>query len=366
MSRAAGAVIVASSEAPATVKAGADYVCDGTADEVEINNAIIKASVLAAHDGAAIGGAQQYGHVLLTGGRFNVAASILMRSGVWLSGSGNLTELRAVSLTSSTGIGANPAIIKLATNTTHLVRVSDLVLEGNGSGGGGCHGIYWDMTGGTDTSAYPLHVDPDSYNKVSNLFIGGFTTGTRHGIWMYAASTANNRANHIDTVFMRNCSGDGIRYESASDSFISNCHIGGSGANGYYVGGGNTKISNCKSFYSNSKGMWLVSSRYLVSNFESQDDLTGVHFDGSPGIANGVVADTSSAAGIVVSTNDLVLTGFSIFCRASGRYNPMVKGLWYDATYTGLVLLGHIDSARTTTPTSGAPGSNSTVNVITS
>ena len=84
-------LVVAASNAPAASKAQADYVCDGTADNVEIQAAINALPVTG-------------GLVELSGGTFNIAGSLIVTntnftggSGIWLKGSGrNTTYLKQV------------------------------------------------------------------------------------------------------------------------------------------------------------------------------------------------------------------------------------------------------------------------------
>jgi hypothetical protein len=84
-------VIVAGNNASTATKAIANYVCDGTADQVQINSAITDAF------DAAGGGA---GTVLLSG-KFNISGSILMRHAITLAGSGLNTILTSVGMGSA-------------------------------------------------------------------------------------------------------------------------------------------------------------------------------------------------------------------------------------------------------------------------
>lgn len=355
------AIVVASADASSAVKAGANYVCDGTNDQVEINAAIDLASPLNSRNSLMPVGAAQVGKVQLSGGRFNCGGSILMRSGVHLAGMGFATEVRPVSLSAATGAGSGVALIKLAAATDHATMVRELWLNGNFAGGGACHGIHYDMTGATDTTQYPT-TDPDAYHYIQDCLFNGFTTGTRHNIWLYAATTANNRAAMITGITGRVPSGDNIRLEGCSDSTIGNCHVGGAGGSNYYVSGGNTRIGNCKSMYANTNGLYVSSGRCTIGNFESQDDSTGVYIDGSPIVAHGLTIDTSSVAGLVVSTSKAQIHGFSIYNRGGGRYATTTKGLYIDSnSYTDLHLTGAVEPSLITTPITGtvsAPNRN--------
>lgn len=353
-----GYILVASNDAPAAVKAYADFVCDGTADQDQINSAIDLAAALQSRNPDMPAGAKQYGKVILTGGRFNISSGILMRTAVHLSGAGWLTELRSA--------GCNTAgLIMLADPKDHLCKVSDLYLNGGSGGGGTCSAIDFDMTGSNNlTGGYP-DTNKDSYHMITDLFIDEFRGTGRHGIYLHATGTANNRGNIIDRIQIRDCTGgNGIYLSAASDSYISNCHVGGSGDAGYRIATGNTKINNCKSFYSVGYGFYFSSGRGVITGCESQDDQVGYMFDGSPYVASGLIADSSGTSGIHISTDRLVLTGFSIFNRGGTIEFPTTqRGLYFDGTYADLMIVGQTDNSNITTPIQGTPGTRSFMRV---
>ena len=76
------AILVAANDAPDRVKDGADYVCDGVADQVEINNAILEAEDR--------GG----GRVVLSGGVLSLTAPVNLKDYVSFNGAGWGTELK--------------------------------------------------------------------------------------------------------------------------------------------------------------------------------------------------------------------------------------------------------------------------------
>src|SRR3990167_9545943 len=107
-------LVVAASDALDSSKATADYVCDGTADDVDINLAI-----------AALPAG---GKVLLTEGTFYITATIIPITGTTLEGVGNSTLLYLVSGTSDDVIGT------LAGASTTDVVIRDLKIDGNKAG----------------------------------------------------------------------------------------------------------------------------------------------------------------------------------------------------------------------------------------
>lgn len=351
----AGSVVVASNDAPASVKEAADQVCDGTADQVQIQAAIDLAAPLVSRNATSPAGAQQRGKVILTGGQFGISAPIQMRTAVHLQGQGWLTELKSVG---NTGTG----VIKLAAPTAHLTGVSDLWINGNASSGGTCNGIDYDMTASGSVSTYP-DTNPDSLHWVDNLLISGMYTGTRTGIKMWASGTANNRGNMIRNCQIRDCTANGIWYTAASDSFVSGCHIGGSGSAGYRVEAGNTKITNCKSFYSDTYGFYVGSGRHVITSCESQDDLVGYYLGAANSVYSGLISDTSSTDGIVIAATGTVLSGFHTFVRAGGRYGTQSNGVRFTAAHTGTTLIGRVDNSNITTAINGTAGARSFVRV---
>jgi hypothetical protein len=222
--------------------------------------------------------------------------------------------------------------------------------------GGTCSAIHFNMTGGANTSLYP-DSNPDSDHLIENLYIFGFDANTsRHAIHLQAGSGDHNRGNQIKNCQIRsnyaNPGGTGIWLNGSSDSYIAECHIGGYNI-GYDIGGGNSKLSANKSFYSNVYGVRITSGRALVSGHESQDDDTGMFFDGVPATATGLVVDTSNAAGIRLSNDRVQLVGFNIFLRGGARYTTQQRGLWYDGTYSNCCVIGNVENSGITTPVSG-------------
>lgn len=109
-SRSATLVVAASNASSKSIKS-ADYVCDGTADDVEINAAI-----------TALGSVG--GDVLLTEGQFNTAATINLASNVTLRGRGFGTVIK---LANSTSINV------ITIDQKDGVIISDLKIDGNAS-----------------------------------------------------------------------------------------------------------------------------------------------------------------------------------------------------------------------------------------
>lgn len=372
------AIIVASSQASAADKARAHYVCDGAADQTEINLAISDAAVLRSNAITAGTNApddpgshwtttsRQAGKVVLLGGRYNISSPILMRTGVWLQGSGFLTELRATSNSGTGVIRLNPQAGLSDGSAAHLCMVSNLWIYGNYGSGGTCHAIDFNMSGsstGTETSGYPS-INPDSYHYVVDVLVTGFSGASRDGVRIWSSGTANNRGNILRGLQIRDCGRDGIMFSAASDSYITECHVGGSGRYGYNVSTGNTKVTGCKSFYSSSAGFYFGSGRGTVSALEAQDDTLGLYFDAAPYTASSITVD-SCQTGIRVNTDRLVMTSFSVYNRGGSiRYPTSLVGLQFDAAYADMFIIGQVDDPNITTKISATvPGARSFMRV---
>lgn len=335
-------ILVASTDAPANLKARANYVCDGTNDHTEINNAITDAAT-----------SPYYTSVQLSGGHFTISSAILMKTGVTLQGVGPGTELRASSNTATgTGAGAYAAVIKNADVDVHASRVTNLWINGNGSSGGACHAIgYTGATSGDSMSGRP-DTNPDPDNHFDHLLITNFKgTGTRHGMYI----DTDQRGTMIKMCQMRSFSGNGIFFNSSADSHIESVHMGTVTGTGFYIAGGNVKVVNCKAYYCDAYGFRLASGRGTLAACESQDNATGFFFDGAPYAATALTCDTSSADGIVVSSSQIVITGFTVFVRGGGRYSTQTNGLRIDASgYTDCTLIGQVQPANITNPVAGS------------
>lgn len=336
--------VVVSADAPQAVKdAYPEFVCDGTADQVQINAAIDKAAALQSRAPSSVAGATQLGRVYLTGGRFNCSNSILMRTAVTVEGSGFLTEIRAV------GMGANP-LVALQAPDAHLTKFGKAWLNGNGASGGTGHCIDY-LQSQDSLSEYP-DINADSNHFIYDLYIDNFSGGTRHGIYLRhdGVGTTHTRVNWIDRITIRDLSGNGVYLSQSSDSFIHLVHSGGIiTGSGFYIDGGNNRLSNCKAAYCDAYGFRLTGGRGTAVGLEAQDCATGYFFDGAPYVADGLTCDTSQADGILVSTDRLTLNGFSIYVRGGGRYATQTNGFRFDvSTYNDEVILGQIDDPNIT------------------
>lgn len=175
----AGAHFVAASNSPAADKAMADYVCDGTADNVEIQAAIDAVK------------AQGGGVVLLSAGNFNLAAT--------LNVTGNTDEDNADTLTLR-GVGQQATTLDMAasTNGIELTNWAQASIENLGvvvSGSGSCiHSTA--VLSGNEVSFW--------HSSFRNLRLNGGYTPTNTGWGMDLAMPWRSTFENIEIEGTRN------------------------------------------------------------------------------------------------------------------------------------------------------------------
>jgi hypothetical protein len=179
--------VVAASDATATAKAQADYVCDGTADEVQINAAIN----LLIDNTTTIGG----GSIHLTEGTFYIAAPITFSKTyrdflVNFSGSGTRTELRATNDNDIIHIGsAAVPCAEIYVSAMWLNGSKSTEAAGNGIVVYGWNCSFSDMTIWDTVSAGLVLMDDTAHtsgrNKVDNVLICNSSLGGTYGLAIY-------------------------------------------------------------------------------------------------------------------------------------------------------------------------------------
>lgn len=351
--------LVASADMPQTIKDKADYVCDGTDDQVQINSAISDAAPLNSRNATSPAGATQQGIVMLSGGRFNLGGSILIRTGVHLMGTTMLTELRAVSLSALTGYPSSAgtaAMIKQNAVTDHVFTISDLWLNLNFASGGSGHGILLSGPGGSgNQDGYPA-TGSDPTNFVRDVFIDGGSNAARHGIWL----TNNCRAGHYENIWVRDCEGNGLWADATPDSVLADSDFGGCGT-GVRIEGANWRLNSVKTFFSglsggNGEGFVIGSGRHTITGIESQDDQIGIVLSGIKNNLAGVTVDCAGTTAFEIAGNRNSVSAFGIYQRSGGRFSTTTTGLLLTGTPTDLQLVGWIEKTNggtITTPVSG-------------
>ncbi|WP_117212236.1 right-handed parallel beta-helix repeat-containing protein [Allorhizocola rhizosphaerae] len=354
-------ITVAAKDAPAYIKAEANYVCTGTNDQNTINAAIAEAAT-----GPVAGSSERaLNAVELSGGQYYCSGSILLQSGVDVAGAGMFASvLRAVGLTAVSGAGARVGLVKLFDTNTHGCGLHGFTLEGGGTAGGTCDGLVYSNDGASNPSGYPYtSPDPDCY--AYDLFVRGFRTpgvdgAGRNGLY----AETDMRGTLLHTCQVRDCSGDGIVLGGTPDSHIDRVHIGGCDGYGINVASGNNKVTNSKAYYCNIAGMRLAGSRGTFSCLEVQDSVVGFDISGTPCVAAALTADTCRDDGIILrSSTGVSLDGFQVLCRANGRYASQLRGVSFMGSPAECTIVGRVATANIGTKVLNAPGPNSFVRI---
>jgi parallel beta-helix repeat protein len=262
------AYLVAASNSSEADKAAADYVADGTADEAEINAALLRAD-----PASGTGGARKSGKVYLFAGTYTTADTISIPNNTTLSGAGKGTLVQFAAL--GAGISKNMITNTTTGGTGTGITIRDLKLDGNKSGNG---------TGGTQTGIYIDGAGSSSTNlagaTVTNVLVQNFKT---NGIHINAAANnviTNNTVQGSDSynIYTNNANHDfitgntitgatlnGIYLTASVREIVSNNYVGSNANYGIRIDTGNTNtiIGN---ILSNNTGSGSTSTVYLVSS----------------------------------------------------------------------------------------------------
>lgn len=243
--------LVAASNAHATIKARADYVCDGVADQTEINAALA------------------LGPTMLSGGIFTISAPIAMLvDGSVLRGVGGLgdddpgtSEIRLAA--AFAGIAAVSAETSTATVVARCV-ISGLRIKGSGSVTANVDGISFRCYQGVIHDCAAVSMTGNGFRILGTASPAWSPYDTR--VYSLHAYLNTGHGLHLGTdchamgsVFHDN--GGGGIYMSGASAQITQVHCYGNlvGIHFYNGGGVRTKISNCKIEHSGQHGIWLQS-----------------------------------------------------------------------------------------------------------
>lgn len=222
---------VAASNAPAWIRAIANYVCDGTADDVQINAALTN---------------NPGGKVYLSSGTFNIASTInITQSNTVLEGQGQSTILKLVN-------ASNTSVITATGDTYYIynVKISNLTINGNKANQTSTsHGIFFNKWVGLSEIE-----NVDVYDCYTNgIYIYADTVSQFRGPGETPLSTGNGCVHTtISKCSVRRSGTDNIRVEKSDAVKIIDCpYIQGAGANGITL------------YYSNS---FMISNTYIISS----------------------------------------------------------------------------------------------------
>ena len=359
----AGVLTVASSESPQAVKDACDYVCTGTNDQTVINQALLQAS--RAGDGF---GGEGYIGVHLVGPTFyvgnNGTTSITMYPSTHLFGSGPGTLIRPMWPTN-----VDRGAIELLNDTTAHVRVSNLSIGRTNAVNSNGHGIKFVGTGTGD--AYELKTGNDPYCVIDHVMV---LFAARKGLYL-TGTTGGQREVQISHCILWNAEEEGILVEGSSDCQISDCRANGGGSYPRFsLSGGNSKIANCKSYYSggsssqNADGFQVSSSRCEVVGCSAQDNgRWGFNISSASANISACTADSNSrlqsdGGGFLISS-DCSAQGIVAFDRNQTPGSPQLRGIVFSGS-PQVNVTGYVSVPSGSNEVVGSPGSNSFVRIV--
>jgi polygalacturonase len=307
---------IAASDATATEKAQADVVCDGKADQVEINAAII-----AGHN-----------HIVLSSGTFAIGAQIVLASNIWLQGQGAGTIIK---------IGGDYSGIKVIGCT--YFTLSDFEVDGDNKNTGlGSHSIYI-RTGCSHFTVRDLRV------VNSHSFSLMFDDDCSYGVVDNIYCLSSNEAYH-DGVHLNGCSNMTVSniYGSTGDDLlcigsktVATSHITATNISGvsgmahlcriYIAEHASAGAAVSDITVSNISG---TAKRLLIINSDTNGTISRVSVNNISGVgtANGIRADTTAGGTI----SDINIDGFSV--SGSSTYGVFINGVTRGALTNGSIL----------------------------
>lgn len=325
-SRSGPALVVAASDASATVRAHADYRCDGVADEVQINAAILASKTVHLSGGtfyidAPIAGFQN-GSTLRGEGIGEIAPSY----GTRIVPSASFAGSYAIDVRSST-----PSSVSLAS-----VTLRDFLVDGYGSGSPftDASGIMWGVFRGVIdcVSVYRF--------KQDGIIVDG---GSSPGAW----------DNFITNSRVEVVGGDGFVFQNeAVDNVVTACHAGYLDGNGVTLGGAGNRFTGCYIEFCGGYGVYASGPvrETGIFGFRIRSTNGGIYWapDSSGGglsIVGGTISNPSydsdnTSDGIVIAPSSAAVVGgiisgisWEMYSAARPRY-----GINVGSNMTGLVI----------------------------
>lgn len=323
--------MVAAATASVQMQAAADYLCDGTADDVEINAAL--ASLPASG-----------GTVLLSEGTFTLAAAISLNvTSQTLRGMGmGATILAAVSA------GGTPVNVGLIQMNSAYGEVSDLTIDGNKANNAAqtsMIGIYVPAT--TSPSIRRVRVVNSAGDGIMvwNVAQNGVMrdclveSSAARGIYVYAGagqpfviSGCTSKSNgsggfYIDggPVTISDCqaisnTGRGFGIYAAAQATLSQCTASGSTTHGFYINAAvRAQVLACRALANTGYGFWTDGSQTQFVGCLAQGTLFGSGFTSAL-----VSTDTSYVGCSAIGNSDM---GFSIQSSAERSLYTGCRGI---------------------------------------
>lgn len=287
-------VVIAASNTPANCKNSADYVCDGTDDQAEINTAIQTLT--------------NGGKIVLLGGTYNISSAILLnKSNVTLDGMGiGATTLKATS-----------------TSISPICSVT----------GGYCTLREFSITGAAKTAGRGVYIAGDSVKvetiKITNINEGivldedwsdNIITKIKTYNCNYPIYLSDSDNSTISNCYLLNgiC---GIKTDLESHRItILGCMIEQMSGNGIEIDGTDYRVTN--NYFSNctSCGIYVYNThRSIISNNEIEGGNAGIAlYYGHNALVNSNVC-YNTGKGFSISQSDHVNVCHNIFMRGTGQ-----------------------------------------------
>ncbi|MFW6061843.1 MAG: right-handed parallel beta-helix repeat-containing protein, partial [Planctomycetota bacterium] len=330
-------LVVAAADAPAAIRATADFVCDGTDDQEQINAALaalpspgtvgVVHGATGSPDYADVTGGNRGGCVELSDGSFKLSAPVDLSglSQVTLTGQGASTVLYNEDTS-----GTAPAILAVNSDTDvqHYLEITGLMVHGTSNSGHGIdlHGVErsvirdcWIVGNGGDGIHWT--VDADEADGQDNKRLTGCEIYRNYGWGIYLS--------HTHDLFVTDCQLEenwegGIRADHCKEIYLGQCQIEDSTQIGEPDGSGG--------FTTNPDSLGLH-----VTNQIHQMSITGCHFEDEIDIRSDSTvrfSDVSTNAPVTVDSTDGFTDGrvFMAACEltpVSGRVNLLNKAEVY-------------------------------------
>lgn len=270
---------VAASNAPARYTAIADYTCDGTDDDVQIQAAI---------DAATPGGIVQ-----LSPGNF-VGGQLVVKDRVWLRGTGMYGTEYKLKNTANADVIINFVSPDGIVANAEFIAVTDLRIDGNKANQTSGRGIFLDANPQSTKATNDLDFDP--HNRVQNVMIYNCKNDGFQAL--------NRSETRLDNVYTYKCDGNG--FGPSYDTWFVNCTAAWSGLAGFLFQHSSVRVIACKAFYSgqvtatSGRGFDVSGTHGIVlEGCEAQDNNdAGFRISGSTGCRISGSCDSNSTRGV--------------------------------------------------------------------
>lgn len=295
-----------------------DYLCDGTDDQVEINQAI-----LTLPDGG--------GEIVILDGSYNITASIAMnKNNVILSGNGTSTKLVRMwdSLTEE-------GIINI-TAINGNCRLEKFYIDGTGYTSANNNGINLansndntiiDITfNNNNTNGYGVDLNSSNNNTISNNIFNNYNCA------IHSQDNSNN-SNNIITNNVCNSNDYGIYLRNNIENTIIGNICNNNSTYGIYLNNNsNNNIITGNMCNNNTYGITVLQSNdNIITNNICDNNETGISLAASNNVATGNICNNNSNIGIITNSNSNTITGntcnnnnFGITLNA--EYNNTITG----------------------------------------